>query len=153
MVSFGIHMIIWTHLISDLSVLKHLTKFYKLLDHNVFSTNHISSAYEISKFMSLYWYIFGHEINWLVQMLKFPPLNTSKSTQNGQYFPEEIFDSFCFNDNVRTVIPMSLKFVPTCKINRNHSMIHTMAWHRTGYRPSLGTMWINLPTHMYYCVD
>ena len=62
-------------------------------------------------------------------------LNTLGSTQNGRYFPEDIFKCIFLNKNVWASIKMSLKFVPEDPINNVPALVQTMAWHRSGDKP------------------
>ena len=62
-------------------------------------------------------------------------LNTLRPRQNGSQFPDDIFKSIFFNENVWTAIKISLKFVPNGPINIIPALVRIMAWRRTGDEP------------------
>ena len=52
--------------------------------------------------------------------------------QNGRHFVDDTFKRVFFNENVRVLINISLKFVPKGPINNILALVLIMAWCRTG---------------------
>ena len=57
---------------------------------------------------------------------------TLKPGQNGQHFPDVIFQCISLNENVWISIKISLKFVPKGPINNISTLVQIMAWRRQG---------------------
>ena len=60
--------------------------------------------------------------------------------QYGRYFPDDIFLCIFLNENVGSLIKISLKFVSKGPINNISSLVQIMAWHRAGGRPLFEAM-------------
>ena len=77
--------------------------------------------------------------------------NTLRPRQNGRHFSDDIFKRIFFNENIRILIKISLKFVPRGPINNIPAMVQIMAWHRPSDKPLSEPMMVRLPTHI--CVS
>ena len=75
-------------------------------------------------------------------------INTLRPRQNGCHYPDDIFKSIFFNENVQILIKISLTFVPKGSINNIPSLVQIMAWCRPGDKPLSEAMMVNLPTHI-----
>ena len=71
---------------------------------------------------------------------------TLRPRQDGRLFPDDIFKSIFFNENVQISIEISLTFVPKAPINNIPALVHIMAWRRPGYKPLSEPMVVRLPT-------
>ena len=58
--------------------------------------------------------------------------DSSPPGQNGRYFADDIFWRIFWNENVRSWIQISLKFVPNGPIDNKPELVQVMAWRRTG---------------------
>ena len=61
--------------------------------------------------------------------------NTLRPRQNGWHFPGDIFKCILFNENVRVLNKISLKFANKGLLDNNTALVQIMAWHRTGNKP------------------
>ena len=68
------------------------------------------------------------------------PVITLRPRQSGRHFAGDILNAFFLNETLRTLIWITLKFVPNDPINDNPSLIEIMAWRRTGDKPFSETM-------------
>ena len=68
--------------------------------------------------------------------------------QNGRRFADDTFKRIFFNENVRILIKISLKFVPKGPINKNPALVQIMAWRRPGDKPLSEPMMVFLLTHI-----
>ena len=75
-------------------------------------------------------------------------LNTLRPRQNGRHFADDTFKRIFLNENVRSSIWISLKFVPKGPINNIPALIQIMAWRRPGDKPLSEPMVVSLPTHI-----
>ena len=48
---------------------------------------------------------------------------------------DDIFKRIFVNENIRSLIQISLKFVPKSLINNKSALVKVMAWRRTGDKP------------------
>ena len=62
-------------------------------------------------------------------------MNTLRTRQNGQQFPDNIFKCILLNENVSISIQISLKFVPKGPINNIPALVQVMAWRCPGDKP------------------
>ena len=76
-------------------------------------------------------------------------LNTLTPRQNGRHFTDDTFKRILLNENVRTSIKISLKFVPKGPINNIVALVQIMAWRRSGDKPLSESMMVSLLTHIY----
>ena len=74
--------------------------------------------------------------------------NTLRPKQNARHFPDDIFKSIFFNENVQISIKISLKFVPSGPIINIPSLVQIMAWRRPGDKPLYEPMVVTLSTHI-----
>ena len=73
--------------------------------------------------------------------------NTLRPRQDGHLFPDDIFKSIFFNENVQILIKISWTFVPEAPINNIPALVQIMAWRRPGDKPvseAIGQHWIPL---------
>ena len=75
-------------------------------------------------------------------------LNTLRPTQNGHRFADDIFKRIYLNENVRSSIKISLKFVLRSPVNNIPALIQIMAWRRPGDKPLSEAMMIISLTHI-----
>ena len=75
-------------------------------------------------------------------------LDSLRPRQNGRHFADDTFKRIFLNENVRTSIKISLKFVPEGPINNNPALVQIMAWHRSGNKPLSEPMMISLLMHI-----
>ena len=75
-------------------------------------------------------------------------VNTLRPRQNSLHFPDDIFKCIFLNENVRISLKISLKFVPTVRINNYLTLAQIMAWHHPGNNPQSEAMMVSLPTHI-----
>ena len=75
-------------------------------------------------------------------------INRLRPGQNGRHFADDIFKCMYLNENVWTLIKISLKFVPKGPINNIPALVQIMAWSRPGDKPLSEPMTVKLPTHM-----
>ena len=76
------------------------------------------------------------------------PVNTLRPRQNGRRFADDTFKRIFLNENVRSSIKISLKFVPKGPINNNPALVQIMAWRRSGDKPLSEPMIVSLLTHI-----
>ena len=67
---------------------------------------------------------------------------------NGHHFADDKVKRIFLNENIRTSINMSLKFVPKGKINNKSALVEVMAWRRTGDKPLSEPMLPSSQTHI-----
>ena len=77
-----------------------------------------------------------------------PFINTLRPRQNGRLFPDDIFKSIFFNENVQILIKISLTFAPKAPINNISALVQIMAWRRPGDKPLSEPMMVSLLTHI-----
>ena len=70
--------------------------------------------------------------------------------QNGRHFADNTFKCIFFNENVRILINVSLKFVPKGPIDDIPALVLIMAWRRPGDKTLSEPMMVSLLT--YICV-
>ena len=75
-------------------------------------------------------------------------INTLRLTQNGRYFPNNIFKCILLNENVWILLIISLKFVPQVRINNIPISVQIMAWRQPGDKPLSEPILVNLLTHL-----
>ena len=75
-------------------------------------------------------------------------INTLRPRQDGRLFPDDIFKSIFFNENVQFLIKMSLTFVPVAPINNIPALVQIMAWRRPGNKPLSEPMMVSLLMHI-----
>ena len=69
--------------------------------------------------------------------------------QNGCHFTDDTFKHIFFNENIRILIKISLKFVHKGPVNNIPSLVQIMAWRRPGGKPLSEPMMVSLLKHMY----
>ena len=75
-------------------------------------------------------------------------INPLRPRQNGRHFADDIFNSIFLNENVWTLIKISLKFIPKGHINNIPALVEIMAWRRPGDKPLSEPMMVILLTHI-----
>ena len=60
---------------------------------------------------------------------------TSRTEQNGRYFPDDIFKWIFLNGNISISIKISLKFVPRGPMNNIPALVQMLTWRRSGDKP------------------
>ena len=58
--------------------------------------------------------------------------NTMRLRQDDRHFADDIFTCMLLNENIEILIRISLKFVPGGSFDNKPSLVHIMAWRRTG---------------------
>ena len=71
-------------------------------------------------------------------------VNTLKPRQNGRRFADNTFKRIFLNEYVKSLIEISLKFVPKGLININPALVQIMAWRRSGDKPLSEPMMVSL---------
>ena len=104
-------------------------------------------------FVGVRWMTFQHwSRHWLVprgrQAISGNNVNTLRPRQNYRHFPDNIFICIFLNENVKTFIKISLKFVPKGPINNIPALVQIMAWRRSGDKSLSEPMLVSLPTHI-----
>ena len=74
--------------------------------------------------------------------------NTLRLRQNGRHSPDDIFRCIFLNENVCSLINISLKFVPKGQINNIPTLVQIMAWRWPDNKPLSKPMMFNLLTHI-----
>ena len=74
--------------------------------------------------------------------------NILRPRQDGRLFPDDIFKSIFFNENVQILIKISPTFVPKAPINNIPLLVQVMAWHQPGDKPFSEPMMVSLLTHI-----
>ena len=74
--------------------------------------------------------------------------NTLRPRQNGRHFQDDIFKCIFFNENIRILRNISLKFVPEGSINNIPALVQIMAWRRPGDKPLSEAVVASLLTHI-----
>ena len=74
--------------------------------------------------------------------------NTLRPRQNGRHFADDIFKRIFLNENAWISLDISLKFVPTVRIDNIPTLVQIMAWRRPGDKPSSEPMMVSLLTHI-----
>ena len=62
-------------------------------------------------------------------------LNTLRPRQDGRRPADDIFNRISFNEKVKILIEISLRFIPGCPINTKPPLVLIMAWRRSDDRP------------------
>ena len=74
--------------------------------------------------------------------------NTLRPRQDGRLFPDDIFKSIFFNENVQILIKISPTFIPKAPINNFSALVRIMTWCRPGDKPLSEPMMVSLLTHI-----
>ena len=74
--------------------------------------------------------------------------NTLRPRQNGCHFTDNTSRHIFMNENVRILIKISLKFVPTGQINNIPALVQIMVWRQPGDKPLSEPMMVRLPMHI-----
>ena len=77
-----------------------------------------------------------------------PRVNTLRPRQNGCHFAGDIFKCIFLNENAWISLKISLKFVPTVRINNIPALVQIMAWRRPSDKPLSEPMMVSLLTHI-----
>ena len=77
------------------------------------------------------------------------PVNTLRPRQNGRQFADDTFKRIFFNENIRILIKISLKFVPKGLINNIPALVLIMAWRRPGDKLLSEAMMVRTLMHIY----
>ena len=85
---------------------------------------------------------------WVNSLMMGKLFNTSRLRQNGRHFPDGIFKWIFLNENVRSSIKISLKFVPGGPISNIPALVQIMVWRRPGDKPLSESMRVSLLTHI-----
>ena len=72
---------------------------------------------------------------------------TLRPKQNGQHFPDDIFNWIFLNETIQIAIKISFKFVPRGPINNMPALIQIMVWSRQVTRHYLNQWWL-----FYWCI-
>ena len=75
-------------------------------------------------------------------------INSLRSRQNGNHLTDDVFKRIFLNENVWSLLQISLKFVPKVPINNIPALVQIMACHRPGDKPLSKPMMVNLLTHI-----
>ena len=75
-------------------------------------------------------------------------LNTLRLRQNGCQFPDNIFKCIFLNENIYSLIKISLVFVSKVWINNIPALVQIMAWRPPGDKPLSEQMMFNLLMHI-----
>ena len=75
-------------------------------------------------------------------------VNTLRSRKNGHCFADDVFKCIFLNENIWTLMKISLKFVLKDPINNIPGLVQAMAWRRSGAKPLSEPMMVRLPTHI-----
>ena len=75
--------------------------------------------------------------------------NSLRLRQNGCHFANDTFKHICLNENVRTSVKISHKFVSKGPISNIPALVQIMTWRRPGNKPLSEPMLVRLPTHIY----
>ena len=75
-------------------------------------------------------------------------VNTLRPRQNGRHFADDTLNRIFVNENVRSLIEFSLKFVPKGPINNISVLVQIMAWRRPGDKPLSEPMIVCLLMHI-----
>ena len=74
-------------------------------------------------------------------------INSLRPRRNRRHFTD-IFKCIIWNENVSSLIKISLKFIPKGPINSIPALLQIMAWHRQGDKPLSEPMMIIILTHI-----
>ena len=77
-------------------------------------------------------------------------LNTLRSRQNGRRFADDTFKCIFLSENIIISIKISLKLVPTVRINNTLALVQIIAWRWPGDKP-LSDQWLFVLL-MHICV-
>ena len=61
--------------------------------------------------------------------------NTLRPRQDGRHFTDNIFKCIFLNENMLTLLKISLKLVFKIQMNNIPALVHIMAWRQTGDKP------------------
>ena len=75
--------------------------------------------------------------------------NTLRPRQDSCPFPDDIFKSIFFNENVYILLKISLTFVPKAPSNNIPALVQIMAWCRPGDKPLSEPMMVSLVPHIW----
>ena len=75
-------------------------------------------------------------------------VNTLRPRQNGRHFADVIFKCNFLDEDIWTLINLSLKFVPKGQINNIPALVQIMAWHQPGDKPLSEPMMVSLLMHI-----
>ena len=76
-------------------------------------------------------------------------LNALRPKQNDRHFVDSISKWIFFDEDVWTLLKISLKFVPKVRINNIPAMVQIMAWRWQDDMPLSEPMMVSLLTHIY----
>ena len=74
--------------------------------------------------------------------------NSLRPRQNDRHFPDDTFRRIFLNENLWTLLKISLKIFPKVRINNIPALVQIMAWRRPGDKPLSEPMMVSLPTHI-----
>ena len=74
--------------------------------------------------------------------------HTLRPRQMAAIYPDDILKCIYLNENIWTLIEISLKFVPKGPINNIPALVQIMAWCRPGDKPLSEPMMVSLLTHI-----
>ena len=78
-------------------------------------------------------------------------VHTLGQRQNGCHFADDTFTRIFLNENVRTPLKISLKFVPEVRMNDILALVQIMVWRRPGDKTLSEPMMDKLLMHI--CID
>ena len=97
--------------------------------------------------LSLDWH-WWHSLIYPLQLDTHTNINTLRPRQDGCYFADDVLKCIFLNENVRTSLKNSLKFVPMGPINNIQAFVQIMAWRRPSDKPLSEPMLVFVPTHI-----
>ena len=75
-------------------------------------------------------------------------LNTLRPRQDGRLFPDDIFKSIFFKENVQIVVKISLTCIPKAPNNNIPALVQIMTWRRLGDKPLSEAIMVSLLTNI-----
>ena len=75
-------------------------------------------------------------------------VNTLRPRQNGRHFTNDTVNRLFLNENARSWIKNSLKFVPKRPINNIPALVQIIDWRRPGDKPLSEPVMVSLLTHI-----
>ena len=87
-------------------------------------------------------------LEWQLDHIIWLVFNTLRPRQNGRHLADNIFKCIFLNENVWTLIEISLNFVLKGSINNILSLVQIMVWCRPGDKPLSEEMMVRLTTHI-----
>ena len=104
--------------------------------------------WDCSQWWHINW-IIRNKFQWKFQCKK-KYFSSLRLRQNGRHFAGNTFKCIFFNENVRILINVSMKFVPKGPIDNIPALVLIMAWRRPGDKTLSEPMMVSLLT--YICV-